>query len=511
MLKAIWDENQRPRGGGRAQSPGMVTATIQEQREPGKRLLPEYEWAHGISERPDLGEEIDPDAEQPTWGNADPIMRKRQTPLERGSQMAGEAAKAEYERRVLEQHAVNAEAKRQLVAQSALLDDELKTIAERRSRIAAMQETADKRMQEAQSFEPRTKAEVWEGKSGLSRVMGALAMALGGYAQGLGRNGGRNPGWDMVNKIMDDEVEGERDRAERRRNVGLEAKSDLEKANALYGDLEMATLESKTRKLANVMAITQNMMADRSLDAMAKQRGAEVYAAAQEQYLANKQQLFDQIAGKVVKQDITYKPGAPVGGGGQPSTLEGLERMARGKKAIETISGQQQSPYQRSIEGDKLNDVNAAMEALDAADAVTRDVRALGADNSDIDDPLSGPLDAMASVVGTGGDGRRKRQSLNANTARLARGIQQSLGKSDNDARLADQMAVGDGSGLSRLKAAETAKRQALSRIQTATAGMTPQQRQAFLDGLPPERRAMVSEALSTVPATRRANSEAPE
>jgi hypothetical protein len=489
----------------------MVTATIQEQREPGKRLLPEYEWAHGLSERPDLGEEIDPDAEQPTWGNADPIMRKRHTPLERGSQMAGEAAKVEYERQLVEQHAVNAEAKKQLVAQSALLDDELKTIAERRSRIAAMQETADKRMQEAQSFEPRTKAEVWEGKSGLSRVMGALAMALGGYAQGLGRNGGRNPGWDMVNKIMDDEVEGERDRAERRRNVGLEAKSDLEKANALYGDLEMATLESKTRKLANVMAITQNMMADRSLDAMAKQRGAEVYAAAQEQYLANKQQLFDQIAGKVVKQDITYKPGAPVGGGGQPSTLEGLERMARGKKAIETISGQQQSPYQRSIEGDKLNDVNAAMEALDAADAVTRDVRALGADNSDIDDPLSGPLDAMASVVGTGGDGRRKRQSLNANTARLARGIQQSLGKSDNDARLADQMAVGDGSGLSRLKAAETAKRQALSRIQTATAGMTPQQRQAFLDGLPPERRAMVSEALSTVPATRRANSEAPE
>jgi hypothetical protein len=217
---------------------------------------------------------------------------------------------------------------------------------------------------------------------------------------------------------------------------------------------------------------------------------------------------MDMLTGHAVKEEISYKQGAPTGGGGAPpSTLKALEEAARAKTAIGKISGEPDSQG-REVQGEKLGDVNAAMETLEAADAISRDIKGLGAESSDIDDPLSGPIDAAARLIGTGGSGRRTRQSLESNTQRLARGIQQSLGKSDNDAKLADQMAIGDGSGVSRLRQAETARRAALGRIQTAVAGMTPQQRQTFLRGLTPERRTQVNEALSATAQPVRAASE---
>lgn len=511
MVRKVFNEAlSRGGGGGPRRQVGTEVGSIRIEREPGKELLPEYKWMHGLEARPDLGEEVDPDAVQPTWGGADPVMRPRKTALERGAEASGEAARSEFQRQVTEQQQLGLAQREQLAAQSQLIDEQLNTIAQRRERIAKLQEAADKRMQEAESFEPRSREQVWEQKGGIAQVMGVLAMAIGGYTQGLGRNGGRNPGMDIINKVIDSAVEDDRAKYERRRKVGLEARGDFERALSLYGDLDMATLDARNRKLASAMAMTKQMLADRSLDATAKARGEQVYAMAQEQYLANKQQLFDQIVGKVTKEETNLKPTFAGGGGGGATTLKALEDAARAKKAISTISGGEQSPYQRSIEGDKLNDVNAAMEALDAADAVERDLKALGVAGSDFDDPLSGPLDAAAKVVGTGGTGRRRRQSLEANTSRLARGIQQSLGKSDNDARLADEMAVGDGSGLSRAKAAETARRQALGRIQTATAGMTPQQREAFLQALPPERRELVRGALSANATPKRSATEAP-
>jgi hypothetical protein len=508
MVRKVFNESLQRRGGG-TRPAGEVMASRQIVREPGKELLPEYKWAHGLEARPDFGQEIDPNAEQPTWGTADPIMRDRKTGIERGAEASGVAARSEFQRQEVERQELGLAQREQLLAQSRLIDEQLYTVAQKRNRIAQLQEVADKRMREAESTEPRTKSEVWESKSGFAQAMAFLSVALGGLTAGLGRNGGKNPGWDMLNNFLDAEVEGERYKAESRKKLGMEAKNDVERAMVAYGDLDMAVLESKNRKLANVMAMTQQMLASKGMDATAKMRGEQVYAAAQEQFLANQQQLFDQIAGKITKEEINFKPGVSGGGGSAPTTLEALEKAARAKKAIGTIAGES-TGFTRSVEGDKLDDVNGAMEALDAAEAVERDVRALGAESSDFDDPLSGPLDRIAGVVGTGGSGRRSRQSLDSNTKRLARGIQQSLGKSDNDARLADEMAVGDGSGLSRLRAAETARKQALGRIQTAAAGMTPQQREAFLQGLTPERRSQVQDALRATAKVRRSDTEAP-
>lgn len=500
LVRQVFNEGGRGGGGGPRRTGRREETSVTAERTPGKELLPELRWAMGLEGRP---QELDPDA---AFVADDPQYRPVETGVTLGAKRAGESAKLAYEQQVnQEQQRLNAE-REVLAQQSQALDANLAQVAERRNRIAKLQETADQRMEEAKSFEPRTRDQVWQEKGPAAQVMGILAMALGGYVQGSGR-GSRNPGLDIVNQVINDAIEGDRYKAEKRMKVGAAAKSDYEKALALYGDPEAAMLEAKNRKLASTMGMLQNQLASRGLDEQAKMRGEQLYAAAEQQYLQNAQQLYDQLNGVVVKESINYKPEMVGGGGGGLTLSQRLKRAADATQNINIIEGKGDKPFQRSVEGDKLGDINGAMEAIDAADAVTRDLRVLGA-SSDIDDPLSGPVDALAKVVGTGGTGRRTRQSLEANTARLARGIQQSLGKSDNDAKLADQMATGDGSAASRAAAAKTAREQAMGRLQSAMAGMTPQQRQSFLEGLPPERRAMVQEAATAVGRTPRAKTE---
>lgn len=497
-----------PGGGGPRRSGGMEVGTIKEQREPGRELLPEQMWRMGLAERPKELYEVDPTVPQSTIGTDEPVMRERQTGLERGASAAGDAARKEYELQLDAAHKQSIAERQNLADQSNLIDEQLGTIADRRNRIAKLQEVADQRAREADSIEPRTRSQIWEDRGTFAQIMGGLSMAIGGYTQGLGRNGGHNPGMEMINKMLDSAVDDERYKHERRQKIGMSAKSDLDKAMAIYGDLDLATLDAKNRKLANVMALTKSMAADPSTDPMAKERAAGIYNSMYDQYLEGVRKLAEGIQGRVLTQEVNFKQApATGGGGGGNDPLKMLERGAKATEYVNKIEGKGQATSNRSIEGDKLNDVNAAMETLDAADSIDRDLDALGID-SDIDDPLSGPLDAAARITGLGGRGRQARQSLARNTTRLARGIQQTLGKSDNDAKLADQMAAGEGDEKSRRAAANIARQQSLGRIQTAMAGMTPQQRDAFLAGLPPERRAQVQAAGSATAAPRRAASE---
>jgi hypothetical protein len=305
-----------------------VVAEIKQERTPGQRLLPEQEWRMGLSERPSELYEVDPDAEQPTWGADEPVMREKLTPLEKGAKSAGLGALSEHMRQERQRQAWDVAQRDMLVKQSELVDEQLTTIAQRRDKIAKLQEVADKRMQEAESFEPRMREQVWQDKGPIGMVMGLIAIALGGAQGGL-LGTGKNAGWDMVNKAIDDAVEGDRYKAERRRKIGLDAKGDYEKALALYGDTDMALLETKNRKLASTMTMLQQHLQSKGLDETSKMRGQQLLAAAEEQYFTGKQHLLDQITGKVTKEEATLKPYGqvlqsatpkPTGGGGGGSS-----------------------------------------------------------------------------------------------------------------------------------------------------------------------------------------------
>lgn len=354
-----------------------VVSKIQQERIPGQRLLREQEWRLGISERPDFPDEIDPDAQQPTIGTEEPIRRKYLTPLERGANQAGDAAVNEFKRQVEEQKLLGVAQQSALVQQSELLDSQLTTIADRRNRIAQLQETADRRMQEAESAEPRTRGEVWESKGALGQVIAMFGVALSAYGASLNRTG-KNQSWEMINQVLNDEVEGERDRAERRFRVGRAAKNDVERAHALYGDLDAAMLESKNRKIANVMAVMQQQMANKALDETARVQGAAVYALAQEQYLANKQQLFDMITGKVTSEKVELEPYGkvvqsatpkPVGGGGGAAPgvsgdkLKGLSAEIRGL-AVKMPDGTFKFVRNPVVRGDTQERLNSAKDMI---------------------------------------------------------------------------------------------------------------------------------------------------
>lgn len=360
--------NEGPRGGGGPRRPGqMEVGTIKEEREPGKELLPEQLWAAGLVERPRELYEIDPDAQQSTWGTEDtgPLkLRPKLTPIEQGARAYAQSGVREYEREQQLAHEQNVAAKEALVQQSNLMDQQLGTIADRRNRIAKLQEVADKRNQEAESIEPRTREQIWEDKGAFAQIMGALSIALGGYTQGLGRNGGHNPGLEMINKFLDSAVEDERFKHERRQKIGINAKSDLDKAMATYGDLDLATIDTKNRKVANVMALTQNMLADRGLDLGAKERGQQLLGQLQAQYLEGIRQQQDMLTGHVIKQEVNYKQGAPTGGGGGLDTLARLERAARAKKAEDVITGAADRPKPNPTEQAELNAEEADMAPL---------------------------------------------------------------------------------------------------------------------------------------------------
>lgn len=301
----------------------LVAAEQKIERQGGRDLLPEYKWKYGIEERPDLGEELDPDADQPTWGNDDPIMRARTTGVEKGM-AAAKASALKYGQQQIEAERANHVANlRALDEEAHAIDNNLVAIAERRKKIADLQGVADQRAQEARSIEPRSASQVWESKGPVAQVSGILAMALGGYVQGLGRTGGKNPAWEMISKVIDDEVQNDLRKAERADASASKAQTAFQNALTLYGDPDAAALDMKLRRISNTQGMIAQQAGIKGLDQNAQARLAQMGAAAENAYLETAQKLYDQIAGSVVKSEVTLKPKGEVekaaraaGGGG---------------------------------------------------------------------------------------------------------------------------------------------------------------------------------------------------
>jgi hypothetical protein len=403
LVRRVYNESlRRGGGGGPRRDPGLVTSSVKTERQPGKEFLPEILQRAGLADEEDLGYEVDPNAAQSTIGTDDPVMRKRRSALNQATDMVGGSALQQFDQQEkyrLEQSAAQRQA---LLDQSTAIDEQLQGVAERRQKVADLQAIADKRMQEAEAFTPRSKSDVWEEKGPLAQVMSAISIAIGGYTAGLGRNGGKNAGWEMVNKILDDEVEADRYKSESRKKVGLNARSDLERAQTLYGDLDTALLETKGRKIASVIAMTNAMLNDRSLDESAKQRALQFKAQAEDAFLAQKQQIYDAVQGTALKQEVTQTPGKVTGGGGGgATTLKALEDAARAKKAQDTITGADGKPKANPTEQAELNAEEADMAPLKGL--LTR---YKGADTIPGVQPKGAPKRALRGVVDwVGGEG----------------------------------------------------------------------------------------------------------
>ncbi len=168
---------KKPTGKADPNALNLIPSEQKIERSGGRDLLPEYKWKFGLEERPDLGRELDPKADQPTWGNEDPRHSCPHDWRREGMAAAKATALKLGQQQVEAEHAQHVANMSLLTQQSEMYDQQQAAIADRRAKIADLQWTAEQRANDAKSIEPRTKSEVWSSK-------GAHSVSWGHHCDG---------------------------------------------------------------------------------------------------------------------------------------------------------------------------------------------------------------------------------------------------------------------------------------------------------------------------------------
>jgi hypothetical protein len=358
----------------------------------------------------------------------------------------------------------------------------------------------DELLQEASALKAPDMEEYWGSKSDFAKMMTAASIAIGGALQGL--RGGTNPGLEMSNQAIDRWVAGKREEYSRAKDRADAADNQFARMVQTFGSENLAAANLREQ----AFTVRDGMLMDYAEQmgtVPAKDAAQQLLLAEQQRRAEGKAQAYA-AAGKEIEEKLQFTGG---GGGGGGGLLKALGNAATAQGYVEKLQGKGGAPT-REVQNEKVEAVTGALDALTASANVQKHLQKMGYADRDADDPTSGPLDWAANAI-PGTDTRRTVQDLEQDTFNLARGAQLSLGKSDNDARLAEQWASGGGgSGRERVRAAQNIAKKSLGKIQDTLSSLTPAQRQEFIRSLPPERRQQLQEALGSVAAPRAAASE---
>jgi hypothetical protein len=181
-------------------------------------------------------------------------------------------------------------------------EDRKNELAERRAKLQEKQNTIEQREREASQATPQSRAEIMGSRSGLSKMMGALSIAMGGYYQGLtGRN---NPGLDLINQTIAQEIADQRAKWEAAKDKVGFANNDFGKAMQLYGDPNVAEADLYNRNLTLAANMAQNHW-KRAENEGEYSKQKEVAQALLEQAAAKKQEAHTLLNGQILQD--TYK------------------------------------------------------------------------------------------------------------------------------------------------------------------------------------------------------------
>lgn len=201
---------------------------------PGGFNLAEQTVRHGVK--------LDPAAKRAMDALDPEAMRKQR--LEGASkqydeeQLALKAQEVENERQRLD----NEDRKQEIANRRALLQERLNTI--------------DKREQEAAQATPQSRGDIVASRSTLAKMMSALSIVMGARYQGLtGRN---NPGLDLYNQAINDEIADQRAKYEAAKDRVAAARTSYGQALQLYGDPNLAESDLRLRMLTLGKNIADN-------------------------------------------------------------------------------------------------------------------------------------------------------------------------------------------------------------------------------------------------------------
>lgn len=177
-------------------------------------------------------------------------------------------------------------------------------IAMNRAKLETKLAAVDKREAEAAAATPQSRNEIIQDRGTLAGMMSGLAIALGGYAQGL--RGGPNAGLEIVNQSIQGEIDSQRMKYEAMKDRAAAARTAYGQALQLYGDPNAAEADLYMRGLTLAGNISQNhwKKAENTAQYNAqKQLAEQLYAAAAEK----KQAIHTLLNGQVVQENYQYQ------------------------------------------------------------------------------------------------------------------------------------------------------------------------------------------------------------
>jgi hypothetical protein len=386
---------------------------------------------------------------------------------------------------------VGQEAAENIAAVEKSKNDELSRIAELRSReLEAEQAMRQEKVGELQSKyaqlenDYRTTKIDPDRRNPFARLLDSVAAGMGAF--GAAKTGARNFAVDIIQNRIADDIKSQ----ETALNVKREgANNALGQLKTELGSLELAktALQGIREKQAithyqGLAAVAQTEK-DRAMFLNSAAAMEERYADTMEQYRINAE-------GQVTKsKNFVNQPGSAGRRAGYdlPTTgqMSAVDKLLEGNKkegATRTVPAE----MMKKITGNALG-----LETLVEIDQMLGKTKA-GPQGEEWDDPAKGPLDTLPTQANL-----KAKDELVQKTRRLAMAYQDGRGKSDTDAVLASEDAIGSGTIASRKRSVQTAKREFARSLQLELAGLLPDQRAEVMNNLSPTARDVFLEVIS--------------
>jgi hypothetical protein len=165
--------------------------------------------------------------------------------------------------------------------------------------LSKMKDQVGARDRELAKLTPQSAQQIWSSKSTFQQIMGGISVALGGALMGL-RGMSQNPGWEMLQDTLRQEVADQRAIYEAAERRGQQARNDYADALQLYGEPEAAMLDIENRRIAALERLVQSR-ADKVKTAEYIQQANQLVASLRQQRGENLMKIQALREGQIVE------------------------------------------------------------------------------------------------------------------------------------------------------------------------------------------------------------------
>lgn len=301
-------------------------------------------------------------------------------------------------------------------------------------------------------------------------VLGHLGAALGAFASTA--SGTPNFAMQILQSKIADDIKAQ----ETALNIKRDARDNmLGVLNRELGSMDLA------KKAVEGIRLRQAETHFKSLAAQAQSKEVEAKylesaAALEGKYIDWREQYRLAAEGQITKsKNFVNQPGSA----GRPAGYD-LPTTEQAGTLRKLAGADQEQKMERAVPNATIERVTNATKAIDQA---ARLEKLLAQENANVlgeelDDPTKGPIDSLSF---------KKKDVIRQETRRAAQAFQDARGKSDMDAILATEDAIGSGSIASRKRAVQMLRREMAQEIKTALQGIPPEQAERMMRSMSPE------------------------